>query len=138
MQSNAYQKAVQIKPQRVQLDLRVNEAYHMDFWYEQAVDYPVDLYYLMDLSKSMEDDKAKLSALGDHLAATMRNITSNFRLGFGSFVDKVVMPYVSTVPRKLKEPCEGCAAPYGYKHHMDLSTNTDAFSDNVKLAQVLF
>jgi hypothetical protein len=42
------------------------------------------------------------------------------RLGFGSFVDKVVMPYVSTVPRKLEEPCEGCAAPYGFKHHMRL------------------
>jgi hypothetical protein len=30
------------------------------------------------------------------------------------------MPYVSTVPRKLEEPCEGCAAPYGFKHHMRL------------------
>jgi integrin beta 1 len=39
----------------------------------------VDLYYLMDLSKSMEDDKEKLSALGDLLAETMQNITSNFR-----------------------------------------------------------
>ena len=48
----------------------------------------------------MEDDKEKLSALGDRLSATMQSITSNFRLGFGSFVDKVVMPYVSTVPRK--------------------------------------
>jgi integrin beta 1 len=45
----------------------------------QAEDYPVDLYYLMDLSKSMEDDKEKLSALGDLLAETMQNITSNFR-----------------------------------------------------------
>ena len=77
-----------------------DEAHNVDFFYEQAKDYPVDLYYLMDLSKSMEDDKEKLSALGDLLAATMQNITSNFRLGFGSFVDKVVMPYVSTVPRK--------------------------------------
>lgn len=68
--------------------------------YTQAEDYPVDLYYLMDLSKSMEDDKAKLSMLGNLLAETMSNITSNFRLGFGSFVDKVVMPYVSTVPQK--------------------------------------
>ena len=50
--------------------------------------------------RSMEDDKEKLSALGDRLSATMQSITSNFRLGFGSFVDKVVMPYVSTVPRK--------------------------------------
>lgn len=54
----------------------------------------------MDLSKSMEDDKEKLSKLGDTLAETMRNITRNFRLGFGSFVDKVLMPYVSTVPKK--------------------------------------
>ena len=78
----------------------LDEAHDLDFFYEQAQDYPVDLYYLMDLSKSMEDDKEKLSALGDLLSATMQRITSNFRLGFGSFVDKVVMPFVSTVPRK--------------------------------------
>ena len=66
----------------------------------------------MDLSKSMEDDKEKLSALGDMLADAMQRLTSNFRLGFGSFVDKVVMPYVSTVPRKLEELCEwGAPAP---------------------------
>ena len=78
----------------------LDEAHDLDFYYEQAEDYPVDLYYLMDLSKSMEDDKEKLSSLGDLLSETMQKITSNFRLGFGSFVDKVVMPYVSTVPRK--------------------------------------
>lgn len=72
----------------------------MNVAYAQAEDYPVDLYYLMDLSKSMEDDKAKLSSLGDVLARRMQSITRNFRLGFGSFVDKVVMPYVSTVPKK--------------------------------------
>lgn len=32
--------------------------------YRQAVDYPVDLYYVMDMSHSMEDDKQKLSELG--------------------------------------------------------------------------
>lgn len=68
--------------------------------YSQAVAYPVDLYYLMDLSKSMNDDKDKLSSLGNLLAETMKNMTSNFRLGFGSFVDKVVMPYVSILPQK--------------------------------------
>lgn len=112
--------AVQIKPQRVSLKLRISkshswlgksyiipifvlktdEAYDMHMQYAQAEDYPVDLYYLMDLSKSMEDDKDKLSELGNLLAERMQSITSNFRLGFGSFVDKVVMPYVSTVPAK--------------------------------------
>lgn len=68
--------------------------------YAAVQDYPLDLYYLMDLSKSMEDDKEKVSLLGDNLSETMKSITSNFRIGFGSFVDKVLMPYVSTVPRK--------------------------------------
>ena len=61
-----------MRPQHVRLSMRVNKAYDMDFYYAQAEDYPVDLYYLMDLSKSMEDDKEKLSALGDLLAATMQ------------------------------------------------------------------
>lgn len=77
-----------------------DQVHTVSMFYTQAEDYPVDLYYLMDLSKSMEDDKEKLSLLGNLLAESMQNITSNFRLGFGSFVDKVVMPYVSTVPQK--------------------------------------
>ena len=33
-------------------------------------------------------------------AAKMNEITKNFKLGFGSFVDKVVSPFVSMVPEK--------------------------------------
>lgn len=68
--------------------------------YSQADDYPVDLYYLMDLSNSMKDDKEKLTTLGNELANTMKSITKNFRLGFGSFVDKPMMPYISTLPKE--------------------------------------
>ncbi|XP_017769953.1 PREDICTED: integrin beta-PS-like isoform X2 [Nicrophorus vespilloides] len=127
---------VQISPQKVNLKLRARQSYSFQMHYTQAEDYPVDLYYLMDLSKSMEDDKDKLSLLGNLLAESMRNITSNFRLGFGSFVDKVVMPYVSTVPKNLREPCTGCAAPYGYRHAMRLDTDTNRFSTMVKEAAV--
>ncbi|KAJ8878260.1 hypothetical protein PR048_018837 [Dryococelus australis] len=112
-----------------------DEEQWMRIEYAQAEDYPVDLYYLMDLSKSMEDDKEKLSSLGDLLAESMRNITSNFRLGFGSFVDKVVMPYVSTVPKKLESPCDGCVAPYGFRNHMRLSDGKN-FSTEVRNAKV--
>ena len=134
--SSVYQEAVQVMPQHTSLKLRVNEAFDMNFFYEQAIDYPVDLYYLMDLSKSMEDDKEKLSVLGDRLADAMKSLTSDFRLGFGIFVDKVVLPYVSTVPSRLEEPCEGCAAPYGFNHHMNLTTDTQTFAEEVKKAQV--
>ena len=93
-------QATQIAPQRVRMNLRVHEAHDLKVQFALAPNYPIDLYYLMDLSKSMEDDKDKLSKLGNLLAQEMRKLTSNFRLGFGSFVDKVVMPYVSTVPAK--------------------------------------
>lgn len=59
----------------------------------------------MDLSASMEDDKDNLSKLGSKLATEMQALTRDFRLGFGSFVDKVEMPYVSTVPEKWV--CDG-------------------------------
>lgn len=131
-----HSEAVQISPQRVSLKLRINEAYRMMFEYAQAEDYPVDLYYLMDLSKSMEDDKEKLSSLGDILSESMQKITSNFRLGFGSFVDKVVMPFVSTVPKNLKEPCPSCEAPYGFHNVMSLSQDTSRFSGQVRSAAV--
>ncbi|UYV76265.1 ITGB1 [Cordylochernes scorpioides] len=129
-------QAIQIKPQEIKLRLRPGSPFPLQVEFRQAEDYPVDLYYLMDLSKSMEDDKDKLATLGDLLAEHMGNITSNFRLGFGSFVDKVVMPYVSTVPEKLKQPCPGCAAPYGFLNHMPLSDKTKIFSNKVKDARV--
>lgn len=129
-------EAIQIKPQEISLKLRPKSPYSLKVEFRQAEDYPVDLYYLMDLSKSMEDDKANLGKLGKILADHMANITVNFRLGFGSFVDKVVMPYVSTVPEKLKEPCPQCAAPYGFKNHMALDLDTSNFTTEVNRARV--
>lgn len=82
------------------MKLRPKDTKRIDLHFKQAIDYPVDLYYLMDLSKSMEDDKDKLGLLGNKLAKEMQMITKNFRLGFGSFVDKTVMPYISTVESK--------------------------------------
>ncbi|XP_021181179.3 integrin beta-PS isoform X2 [Helicoverpa armigera] len=127
---------VQMRPQRVNLNLRMNQMQKLTFAYSRAQDYPVDLYYLMDLSRSMKNDKEKLSTLGSLLSATMRNMTSQFRIGFGSFVDKLVMPYVSTVPKNLISPCDGCAAPYGYQNQMSLSTDTNFFEQAVANADV--
>lgn len=127
---------VQLAPQEVHLTLRPKDPYKLNVKFQQAKNYPLDLYYLMDLSKSMEDDKDKLASLGDMLVDQMEALTYNFRLGFGSFVDKTVMPYVSTVESKLREPCTGCAAPYGFKNHMPLNESTDRFAREVHDARV--
>ncbi len=47
----------QISPQRVRVRVRVNKRARVRFSVAQAKQYPVDLYYLMDLSNSMSDDK---------------------------------------------------------------------------------
>lgn len=70
-------------------------------------DYPVDLYYLMDLSLSMKDDLDTILNLGTKLAEEMRKLTSNFRLGFGSFVDKNISPFSYTAPKYRDNPCNG-------------------------------
>ncbi|XP_074599207.1 integrin beta pat-3-like [Brevipalpus obovatus] len=124
--------AVQLKPSRIAIKLRPKDTQRVYTEFKQAVDYPVDLYYLMDLSKSMEDDKEKLGLLGNDLAREMQRITRNFRLGFGSFVDKTVMPYISTVPEKIKQPCTGCVAPYGFRNHMAMASNSEYFVQKVK------
>lgn len=133
--------AVQIQPQHVKIKIRPNKAVRVPITFRQAENYPVDLYYLMDLSNSMEDDKTKLAELGNLIAERMSAITKNFRLGFGSFVDKVVMPYVSTVPEKLKVPCytskgKACEAPYGFRNHLSLDLDTSLFAEQVMQASV--
>ena len=72
----------------------------------QVEDYPVDIYYLMDLSYSMKDDLWSIQNLGTKLASQMRKLTSNLRIGFGAFVDKPVSPYMYiSPPEALKNPC---------------------------------
>lgn len=130
------EEVIQLRPQRIKLRLPPHVPRTITLQYKQVVDYPVDLYYLMDLSKSMSDDKAKLGELGNQLVENMQKLTSNFRLGLGGFVDKVAMPFVSTVPEKLKHPCNDCVAPYGFRNYMPLSTDTGVFTREVNASQI--
>ncbi|XP_016841340.1 integrin beta-PS [Nasonia vitripennis] len=132
---------VQVQPQNMRVTLRQGEELVIRVNYSKAEDYPVDLYYLMDLSFSMEPYRDQLSRLGDKLAEAMQKLTSNFRLGFGSFVDKVALPMTSTDPDMLKSPCrrsngQPCASPYGYKNQMPLTENVALFKSRVQSAPV--
>lgn len=135
---------VQVTPQKVKLTMRLGEEKKINFQFAQSEEYPVDLYYIMDLSASMETHREKLGNLGSELALTMRNITNNFRIGFGSFVDKVQSPFVNTLPQKLKSPCRlikkneviYCVSPYSFKNHMSLDGNYEKFSHEVSRAKI--
>ncbi|CAL4103914.1 unnamed protein product, partial [Meganyctiphanes norvegica] len=125
------EKIIQLHPQKVKLQLRRGVSQKIDVSFRQAIDYPVDLYYLMDLSKSMEDDKESVANLGNKMAEVLQKHTRQVRLGFGSFVDKVVLPFVDMSPQKLREPCSGCARPYAFRNDLPLNDNPDSFKSKV-------
>lgn len=67
--------------------------------------YPVDLYYLVDVSASMQENLDRLKTVGVNLSHRMKEYSSDFRVGFGSFVDKPVSPYIDVHPLKISNPC---------------------------------
>uniref|UniRef100_A0A8B9L740 Integrin beta n=1 Tax=Astyanax mexicanus TaxID=7994 RepID=A0A8B9L740_ASTMX len=124
----------QIQPQKLTLDLRAGEPQKFSLKFKRAEDYPIDLYYLMDLSFSMKDDLENVKNLGTDLMREMQTITSDFRIGFGSFVEKTVMPYISTTPAKLLNPCtsdQNCTSPFSYKNVLSLTADGQKFNSLV-------
>lgn len=55
--------------------------------------HPLDLYYLMDYSGSMSDDKDNVILLSSGIVETIKSLTPDFRIGFGSFIDKPRVPF---------------------------------------------
>ncbi|XP_027130071.1 integrin beta-1-like [Larimichthys crocea] len=129
-------QVTQLQPQSVLLHLRPGEPQTFEVKFKRVEDYPIDLYYLMDLSFSMEDDLPNVKKLGADLMEEMRNMTSDFRMGFGAFVDKTVMPYISTAKDMLKNPCKRtepfpCVPPFTYHHVLSLTANGSLFTELV-------
>ncbi|XP_029967045.1 integrin beta-5 [Salarias fasciatus] len=134
----SHDDVVQIMPQRISLSLRPGDQTWFNLQVRQVEDYPVDLYYLMDLSLSMKDDLDTIRNLGTKLALEMGKLTSNFRLGFGSFVDKNVSPFSYTAPKYQENPCSGykpfpnCIPTFGFRHLLSLTDEVDRFNQEVQ------
>uniref|UniRef100_A0A673B8I4 Integrin beta n=1 Tax=Sphaeramia orbicularis TaxID=375764 RepID=A0A673B8I4_9TELE len=128
---------VQIMPQQISLSLRPGEQTWFGLQVRQVEDYPVDLYYLMDLSLSMKDDLHTIRNLGTKLAQEMGKLTSNFRLGFGSFVDKNVSPFSYTAPKYHENPSfPNCVPTFGFRHILSLTDKVDRFNEEVQKQMV--
>lgn len=132
-------KLVQLKPDKIKLRIRPNSKIRFNLTFQQAEKYPLDVYYLMDLTYSMKDHLNALIKLADKISDSMVDITTRFRLGFGSFVDKVVMPYSNMLPQKLNNPCNAnvpCIKAYGYRNHLSLTNDSFLFLEKVKEAKL--
>ncbi|XP_076012910.1 integrin beta-5 isoform X2 [Genypterus blacodes] len=133
---------IQIMPQMMSLSLRPGDQMSFEVQVRQVEDYPVDLYYLMDLSLSMKDDLDTIRNLGTKLAQEMGKLTSNFRLGFGSFVDKNMSPFSYTASKYQENPCNGyklfpsCVPTFGFRHIVSLTDKVDRFNEEVQKQMV--
>ncbi|XP_036389466.1 integrin beta-7-like [Megalops cyprinoides] len=132
---------VQLRPQSLHLKLRVGVPQTFEVTFKRIEGYPIDLYYLMDFSYSMKDDLQNVKKLGRQILNTLRNVTSTVRIGFGSFVDKVAMPYVSTVKTKLAYPCSAssngsCQPNFTFKNVLPLTEDAGEFERRVSKEKI--
>ncbi|XP_028819644.1 integrin beta-8-like isoform X2 [Denticeps clupeoides] len=124
---NATLSSSQVAPRDVSLHLRPGAESSFVVEVQQLERYPVDLYYLVDVSASMQDNLDRLKSVGVALSHSMREYSSDFRVGFGSFVDKPVSPYINVHPSKIQNPCSDyevqCRPAHGFIHVLRVTEN---------------
>ena len=138
LQDDPFSEQVQVRPQRVRVRLRPGEALNFNATVKPAPNFPLDLYYLMDLSYSMRDDLDNLRRLSTEIATRINNISSDSQLGFGSFVDKPISPFIRTDPVRLAHPCgnDQCIAAYSFRHVLNLTKDADTFRTLIDATEI--
>ncbi|TRY54956.1 hypothetical protein DNTS_020719 [Danionella cerebrum] len=133
---------VQLSPQNVNITLRVGVPYEFTVEFKRAQGYPIDLYYLMDLSFSMQDDLEQIKTLGQEILKKLKEITKTVRIGFGSFVDKEMLPYVCEVKARRKNPCpnriyeDQCQEAFTFKNVLPLTSDAREFEREVSKQKI--
>ncbi|CAN2389826.1 extracellular matrix protein binding [Pristimantis euphronides] len=130
----------QVTPAEVSVHLRPGASANFLLKMQRLEKYPLDLYYLVDVSASMIASIEKLNAIGSDLSQKMADFSHDIRFGFGSFVDKPVSPYISIRPDRLKNQCSvfqrNCMPPHGYIHVLSLTSNITEFKQIVSKQKI--
>lgn len=83
----------QMFPFRYTVSIRPGDIVPLNIKYKQLVDHPVDLYFLIDNSYTMQKYKDQLVKIIDTLSKQLSRITKDYTLGYGSFVEKPLSPF---------------------------------------------
>ncbi|XP_028399538.1 integrin beta-1-A-like [Dendronephthya gigantea] len=126
-----------VKPQEVVIALRPGQKREFDISVRTPENYPVDVYMLMDMSYSMKDNLKSVETLGLDLGKEMLNITSRFRVGFGTMVDKPMLPFSQSsesywIKQGQKDKTRPFSSPWVFRNALSLTENTDEFEASVK------
>ena len=84
-------------------------------------DIPVDLYFVLDSSQSMNVSSAKLARASKDITDKIQQLTNDYRLGFGSFIEKPRIPFTM-----------GKTSPaYAFHHIMNLTHDSTEFEEKI-------
>ncbi|KAM8767774.1 integrin beta-8 [Acanthopagrus schlegelii] len=137
---NATISSTQVSPQDISITLRPGSEANIIVAVEQLERYPVDLYYLVDVSASMQENLDHLKTVGVALSLRMTEHSSDLWLGFGSFVDKPVSPYINVHPSKINNPCSDyeirCRPAHGFHHVLGMTGNISEFTRTIKRQRI--
>ncbi|XP_063916638.1 integrin beta-nu-like isoform X2 [Zophobas morio] len=132
--------AVQLSPQEFNIFLRHEEPINLTITYRPAKNFPLDLYYLMDLTWSMKPDLETLKTLGSSLTTHLEKLTKNYHIAFGSYIDKPEVPYYLTDPTNRDNPCNidggTCEKGYVFKHRINFTNYVKMFIEKVTKSDV--
>ncbi|XP_032429706.1 integrin beta-4 isoform X5 [Xiphophorus hellerii] len=126
----------QVSPQQVSMTFLPGETKVLDVNVFAPTKGPLDLYILMDFSNSMKDDLDNLKKMGNKLATVVQEISSDYTIGFGKFVDKVIEPQTDMRPDKLKQPWPDSDSPFSFKNVIPLINNVDSFTTELQKERI--
>ncbi|TWW65133.1 Integrin beta-8 [Takifugu flavidus] len=128
--------STQVSPGDISITLTPGSEASVVVAVKQLQRYPVDLYYLVDVSASMQENLNHLKTVGVALTLRMTEHSSDLWLGFGSFVDKPVSPYIDVHPSKINNPCSDyeirCRPAHGFHHVLSMTGNMSEFTRVIK------
>ncbi|XP_034264533.1 integrin beta-4-like isoform X2 [Pantherophis guttatus] len=124
-------RKTQVSPQHVLLKLRPDDEVNIAMQVFEPTEPPVDLYILMDFSYSMSDDLDNLKQMGQYLANFLTELTHDYTIGFGKFVDKVTAPQTDMRPIRLREPWFNADPPFSFKNVIRLTNDINKFSQEL-------
>ncbi|CAF87199.1 unnamed protein product, partial [Tetraodon nigroviridis] len=137
---NTTVSGTQVSPRDISVTLRPGSEASIVVEVKQLHRYPVDLYYLVDVSASMQENLDHLKTVGVALTLRMTEHTSDLWLGFGSFVDKPVSPYINVHPSKISNPCSDyeirCRPAHGFHHVLSMTGNMSEFTRVIKRQRI--
>ncbi|XP_069012277.1 integrin beta-4 isoform X1 [Embiotoca jacksoni] len=122
----------QVSPQQMSMTLLPGEEKVVDMEVFAPTKGPLDLYILMDFSNSMADDLDNLKRMGNELATLVKDLSDDYTIGFGKFVDKVIEPQTDMRPSKLAKPWPDSDPPFSFQNVIKLTNDVNEFTTKLQ------